>query len=187
MASSKSSSSFPPYQPSSSARQVKRVQCPALCGQTNAEQQMATCKDLKTIAKARLRSAVILIDAGDWDGAAYMMGYVLECALKAAVCKSLRLTDYPQNRKTDTHFLTHNFDQLVVLSGVSDLFDSNASSSVFQNWSDFTKEFLGDWPAMRYNIQHQQTFTEIKVRDLYTNLTDKPDGILAVITRKKRW
>lgn len=148
---------------------------------------MATCGELKTITKARLKSAQILIDAKDWAGAAYMMGYVLECALKACVCKTLRLSKYPEDKKKDSHFMTHYFDQLLILSGTSDIFNLNAEKKAFQNWSNFTKEFPGDWPAMRYNAAHQQTFEEKKVKGLYVNLTNASNGILNVIDRKKRW
>jgi len=148
---------------------------------------MADSKQLKLIAKARLRSVEFLMKAKDWDGAVYMMGYVLECALKASVCKTLRLSEYPENRKTDGHFMTHNLDQLLVLSGMSDLFNISAPVVIFQNWSEFTQEFQGDWPAMRYNYNRLQSFDEIKTKKLHNNLIDGPNGILSVITKKKRW
>jgi HEPN domain-containing protein len=149
---------------------------------------MATCEELKTISKARLKSASVLMKAGDWDGAAYMLGYALECALKAATCKSLRLNEYPSDRKKASHFMTHNFDELLIFSGLSDLFNLTAPVEIFQNWSDFTKEFPGkDWPAMRYDLNHLSTFTESKVKGLYDNLTEVSNGILSVIKIRKRW
>jgi len=45
---------------------------------------MANCAELRKIAKARLKSVETLMAVNDWHGAAYMLGYVLECALKAA-------------------------------------------------------------------------------------------------------
>lgn len=148
---------------------------------------MASCNELKSISKARLRSAETLMAAGDWDGAAYMLGYVLECALKSVICKTLGLTEYPQNRKTDTHFLTHNFDQLLVLSGMSVLFSANGDLAVFQRWSEFTKEFPGDWPAMRYNLDYLQKFDEAKVTAMHSHITERTNGILAVITARRKW
>jgi hypothetical protein len=124
---------------------------------------------------------------GDWEGAAYMLGYVLECALKAAVCKTLCLNGYPSDRKKDIHFMTHNFDQLLVLSGMSSVFSGNGVLEEIQSWSEFTKEFLGDWPAMRYSLDHMQKFDEVKVRALHAHLTKKPNGILDVMTRRRKW
>lgn len=149
---------------------------------------MVNCNELKSIAKARLKSASFLMDAKDWDGAVYMMGHVLECALKACACKALHLSSYPESRKTDGHFMTHNFDQLLVLSGMSDIFGINASPvAIFQNWSEFTQEFSGDWPAMRYDLTHQQSFNEINTKKLYNNLNGDVNSILKVITKQKRW
>ena len=116
-----------------------------------------------------------------------MMGYVLECALKAGTCKALGLAEYPENRKTDSHFLTHNFDQLLVLSGMSSIFNANGDLNVFNNWSNFTKEFSGDWPGMRYNPDYLQRFDEAKVRTLHTCLIQKTNGILSVVTAKRKW
>ena len=77
---------------------------------------MATGSDLKNIAKARLASAEILIKAKDWHGAAYMLPYALECALKAVICKTLNLMAYPDDYKSKTDvrsfFSTHLFLQL---------------------------------------------------------------------------
>ncbi len=68
---------------------------------------MADSNQLRKISQARLLSAETLISAKDWYGATYMMGYVLECALKAATCKTLHLGSYPsgtQNKKIDGYF-----------------------------------------------------------------------------------
>jgi hypothetical protein len=151
---------------------------------------MAGNKDFKIITKARLKTAKILIDASDWEGSAYMLGYVLECALKASICKTLHLTNYPENTrndKVDGYFMTHKFDQLLIPSGLEDLFSPRGPIDVFQNWSDFTKEYQGDWPSMRYDKQRLSQFDEIKVKKLYNYLTERPSGIITILNKKKRW
>jgi len=151
---------------------------------------MANCNDLKRIAKARLKTAKILIEAKDWDGAAYNLGYVLECALKAVICKTLNLVNYPEytkNDRTDSYFMTHKFDQLLIASGMEYIFSPRGPIDAFRNWSDFTKEYQGDWPAMRYDRQRLSQFNETKVKTLYTNLTEPNIGILAIISKKRKW
>lgn len=151
---------------------------------------MANNRDFKTIAKARLKTVKILISANDWEGAAYMMGYVLECALKAAICKRLNLVTYPENTrndKVDGYFMTHKFDQLLIPSGLTDLFSATGNRDEFRSWSDFTKEYPGEWPAMRYNPSRLSQFDEIKVKALYNCLTVTPHGIITVMNRKRRW
>jgi hypothetical protein len=39
--------------------------------------------DFQHLARARVKEAEILINAGEFDGAYYLAGYALECALKA--------------------------------------------------------------------------------------------------------
>jgi hypothetical protein len=151
---------------------------------------MAVPNELKKIALTRLKTAKILIDASDWDGAAYMLGYALECALKAAICKSLRLTAYPDTVKDGpirTFFATHKFDQLLVVSGLQDIFNAAGNVDCFRHWSEFTVEYPGDWPSMRYNLGRMNQFDEKKARALHANLTDPQHGVLTTIKRKRRW
>jgi len=39
--------------------------------------------DFQTLADKRLREAITLFDAAHYDGAIYISGYAVECALKA--------------------------------------------------------------------------------------------------------
>lgn len=150
---------------------------------------MANCLELKKITKARLKSAKTLMDSGDWHGAAYMLGYALECALKAATCKTLRLVSYPENtgkEKVDSFFMTHKFEQLLFVSGLDDLFSFRSPiPEVSSNWSQFTLAYPGDWPTMRYQIN--PAWDEAKVKGLYEMLTHDSHGLITIIGRKKRW
>lgn len=150
---------------------------------------MPNIKDFKELAKQHLKTAETLMDAKDWAGSAYMMGYVLEFILKASACKSLNLVSYPEthnNEKVYSFFKAHNFDQLQMISGVIDLFDARGSANAQQNWSDFTAYYLGDWTGMRYNKDIRKQFSEKVVKKLYTNLYDGKDSIIKVIEKKKR-
>ncbi len=151
---------------------------------------MASSSELKSISLLRMKTVKILIEGKDWDSAAYMMGYALECAMKAVVCKTLNLVSYPENTRnnlTDNYFMTHKFDQLLTPSGMDDLFGSRGNKDVFRNWSEFTQEYQGDWPSMRYDRSRQKQFTEAKVKKLYNNMIEKPCGILTTINSEKRW
>lgn len=100
---------------------------------------MATALELKEIAKKRLDAASILAKTGDYDTAIYLIGYSVECALKAAVCDTLDLDDYPDmdgsGPMTNT-FKTHLLGNLLILSGMSKQFViPTASKRLFENWS----------------------------------------------------
>lgn len=140
---------------------------------------------LRDLSKIRLKTVRILIEAEDWDAAGYMMGYVLEYALKAAVCRTLRLPHYPSGGADKSHFWTHKFDRLLTVSGLQDLFGSGEAFHYV--WSEFTKHYEGEWTMKRYDMGY---WKEKTVKELYTHLTDTSDaneGILSVIKRKKRW
>jgi hypothetical protein len=145
---------------------------------------MANLQDFKKMTRARLRTVDALIKAGDWDMAAYMMGYVLECGLKGAICSRLNLDTYPDgNDEIARFFKTHKFDPLLIMSGLFNIFRTSNTQQAFHNWSDFTKEYSGDWPSMRYDST--RLWSEAKIRKLYIYLTDKPAGVLTIIM--KRW
>ena len=118
-----------------------------------------------------------------------LLGYVLECALKAATCKTLNLVSYPdhnnKNQNVSSYFMTHKFEQLLVVSGLENIFSSRGSANAWKNWSDFTLEYPGDWPAMRYDTK--KTWDEIKVKKLFNNLNEPKHGILSIIKEKRKW
>lgn len=148
---------------------------------------MATGIDLRNISKARLKSAAILINSRDWDGAASMLALSLECALKAVICKTLHLINYPENTRSsriDNFFMTHDFDSLLKASGMEHTFNLTGSARAFKNWSEFTKQLPGDWANLRYIIGY---FDETKVKAMYTNLVDANEGIIKIIKQKHLW
>jgi hypothetical protein len=149
---------------------------------------MVSHKELKSIAHSRIKSAKILIDGGDWDGAAQMLGLALECALKAAVCKNLRIQNYPEShkdKKVPEFFMTHAFIRLLLLSGLSDIFTAAGDALAFANWSNFTIQYPGEWTSMRYDSGRK--FDETTVRGLYINLFADTNSIIKTIAKKKRW
>ena len=46
--------------------------------------------DLRKLAKIRLKEAQILLKNGNYDGAYYLSGYVVECGLKACIAKGTK-------------------------------------------------------------------------------------------------
>ena len=142
--------------------------------------------DFKKITEARLNTVKILIKSKDWSGAAYMMGYVLEIALKAMICKTLNLKTYPDHKSTKeikNCFRTHEFESLLTLSGLSHIFSVDGDSNAFKNWSKFTMEYTGNWVEMRYDSQLLSQLSRNKVKRLY-NCLIREDGILTIIKRK---
>ena len=107
---------------------------------------------LKEITYARIKGANFLMKNKDWQGAGQMMGLALECALKASICHALRVPFYPEKHKDKQipdFFMSHTFDRLFLLSGLSDIFSTTGNPQAFDNWGAFTIHYQGDWINMR--------------------------------------
>ena len=148
---------------------------------------MPTGTELKTLARQRLKTAKFLLDAKEWDMAKYIMGYALECALKATICKTLHLSDYPNvKRDEQKHFGTHKFDILLRLAGLEDIFNAS-NKTPFGPWSDFTKEYIGDWTAMRYEPNQITELTAKLLFECLDGTLGGSEGIFAILSKKRRW
>lgn len=147
---------------------------------------MATYQELRKVSSARLKTVETLIGVNDWDMAGYLMGYVLECALKAAICRNLKLKEYPDNIKHDkmrNFFITHDFETLLIVSGMFDIFKlKKRPKRVLDNWSHFTIYYQSNWTDTRYK---PGCWKDTDVKLLYTNLTETPYGILNQIKGHK--
>ncbi len=69
-------------------------------------------KELQALSRIRLREAQALVNLGMNDGAYYLAGYSVECALKACIAKMTQRHDFPDKRKADSSY-THVLRELV--------------------------------------------------------------------------
>lgn len=84
---------------------------------------MLSRRELKQIARARLRDAEVLFEANRYDGASYLCGYAVEIALKAKICETLKWKSFPLTNaefRNYQSFKTHSLDVLLTLSGVEE-------------------------------------------------------------------
>ncbi len=147
----------------------------------------ASQEDLKKIALIRIKSAKTLLSKKDWNGAGYLMGLALECALKSSICKTLRILNYPEahtDKKVPDFFMTHSFDRLLLLSGLSDLFSPTGNALAFNNWSTFTIQYPAEWTFLRYTMDY---FDEKKAKELFNCLMLDDNSIIKTIRQKRRW
>jgi HEPN domain-containing protein len=107
---------------------------------------MIRVDDLITIARERLNDAQTLLDAGRYDGAAYLCGYSVEIALKHKICLTLNWNGFPSTNNEFSNYRclkTHDLDVLLSFTGD----ESAIKSSRLAEWSA-----VGNWnPEARYN------------------------------------
>jgi len=133
--------------------------------------------DLKELARIRLKDARVLLENGNYEGAYYLCGYIIECALKACIAKQTKQYDFPDKNIVNKVF-THKFEDLVGLAGLKrELEQEKKSNRVFQaNWVIVTQ-----WSAeSRY-----ERYDGSKARDLYSAITNRRNGVLRWI--RQHW
>jgi hypothetical protein len=111
------------------------------------------------------------------DGAYYLAGYAVECALKACIAKSVGLHDFPDKQlANDSH--THNVAALLRVAGLDENLadDADANIELKQNWAIVKK-----WSERSRYDRHSVE----AAKELFFAITDPTDGVLTWI--KARW
>jgi HEPN domain-containing protein len=134
---------------------------------------MATRQELQALARLKLREAETLFGASFYDGCAYLCGYVVELALKARICATLGLNEYPETRFRGL-FKSHNFDDLKLLAGMEQEFSTRPE--LLANWS-----LASEWtPERRY--EPEGTYDRAAAEEILNAIRTEPDGVLACIS-----
>ena len=74
-------------------------------------------RKLQQLADLRLKDAEVLLAAGQWDAAYYLLGYCVECAFKACIAQQFLLHTIPEKGLVNS-FYTHRLDELLVTSNL---------------------------------------------------------------------
>jgi len=133
-------------------------------------------KELQQLAAVRLREAKVLLSANAPDGAYYLAGYAVECALKACIAKKTRRYDFPQKDTVNLSY-SHDMKTLLIPAGL-DLDHQTA-----MRWPDFARNWttVAKWKAesryTRHSIQEAQ--------ELLDAITYSRSGVLQWI--KQYW
>ena len=139
---------------------------------------MTTRNQLKELALLRLHEAEALFEASFFDGARYLVGYSIELALKARICRLLDVEEYPATGDLGRVYATHDLDRLLTLAGLRRKLDLS-SPAVFASWSVATP-----WkPEQRYD--RAGTVTRSNAEDILNAVRHKTSGVLTWI--KKYW
>jgi HEPN domain-containing protein len=102
--------------------------------------------DFQRLAELRLRESKALLASGFPDGAYYLAGYAVECALKACIAKRTHEHDFP-DRTLVIESYTHSLKELFRLADVKDDWNTAVRSNpalksnwlLLQNWSEISR------------------------------------------------
>jgi HEPN domain-containing protein len=91
--------------------------------------------DLQELSRIRLKEAKALLKAGMADGAYYLAGYAVECALKACIAKETRRYEFPDKKRVDSSY-KHDLAELLKTAKLEKLLAARcAADRIFKdNW-----------------------------------------------------
>src|SRR4051812_17677734 len=73
--------------------------------------------DFQALADVRIDEAKVLLDQGMFDGAYYLAGYAVECALKSCIARLTIEHDFPPRNTGD--YYSHQVGKLVRTAGLT--------------------------------------------------------------------
>ena len=129
------------------------------------------------MALIRLKDARVLLRNGNYDGAYYLSGYCIECALKACIANKTKEDDFPprETKKIWTHDLGDLLDSAGLKTEFSEVtqrdFLFEANWAIVKDWSE----------SSRYENVHDRRRAEL----MLDAITNPQNGILQWL--KKYW
>lgn len=134
--------------------------------------------DLQSLAELRIREAKLLLDSGSYQGAYYLAGYSIECALKACIARRTQQFDFPDKKLVNQVF-THNLVSLLRISGL----DGDLQKEVQSN-----PDFSDNWEVVKDWTEESRYLLSVAPKtatDLFNAIADSDSGVLNWL--KKSW
>lgn len=133
--------------------------------------------DFRKLTSLRIKEAEILLDNKCYEGAYYLAGYAIECALKACIAKKTRAYDFPPKEVRD--YYSHNLKTLIKIADLESALNSEirAVAGFGPNW-----DVVKDWSEQ---TRYETKISAQQAKDLYFAITDATTGVLTWL--KKHW
>ncbi len=130
-----------------------------------------TRSDLQELANVRLRESQILFAAGAFSGSYYLVGYAVECALKACIAKRTQQFDFPDKTlATQSH--THKLKDLLKVAELDRALSDFSETNLIFN--QFWAVVLSWSEESRYKIWQQQ-----RAASLIQAVSDLEHGVMS--------
>jgi len=132
--------------------------------------------DFQALARLRSEDARCLLENGRFDGAYYLAGYVVECALKACIARNVQQYDFPDRDAVNRSY-THNLNQLLEIAGLRAQLaaDGKADTTLLSNWNNHVTKWS---ERSRY-----ETHGQAEARELYDAVSDPAHGVFQWLLR----
>ena len=134
-------------------------------------------RDLQALSRIRAREAKALLNAGLNDGAYYLAGYAVECALKACIAKETRRYEFPDKKRVDDSY-THNLKELV---RIAKLEESRRERLKQDALFEYYWQVVLNWSE----LSRYQRYGSEAASELFKAVNDRTHGVMAWI--KQHW
>lgn len=126
--------------------------------------------DFQLLARTRIKEAEVLLTNRCYDGAYYLAGYAVECALKACFAKQISRHEFPDKKRVDDSY-SHDLAKLIRLTKLeSELINEISLNNIFyDNWL-----VVKNWSE---NSRYQKIAAD-EAKRLYTAISDHNHGVL---------
>jgi hypothetical protein len=134
-------------------------------------------REFQKLARMRLSDARALIRSGNLEGAYYLTGLAVECALKACVAKNTKRNDFPPNLNIIRDIYSHDLGKLITAAKLQTALDAERrrNTSLDNKWAVVIK----DW-----NINSRYAVGGLNARDLYRAVAGR-NGVMQWL--RQRW
>jgi HEPN domain-containing protein len=101
-----------------------------------------TRKDFQRLTRLRLNDARTLLKNGNNEGAYYLTGLAVECALKAAIARRTQRHEFPPKPTIVRGIYDHDLNKLLVVAGLETALEAATTNNaeLKQNWG-----LVKDW------------------------------------------
>jgi len=130
-----------------------------------------TRKDFQNLALERLGDVKVLHKHGRFSAAHYLVGYVVECALKACIAKQTRAEEFPPKENVVRKYYTHDLAGLMAGAELGKkLEDQIKDDKEFEKRWNLVKR----WNENRRYEQHEK----IEAKELIEAIEHPDHGVL---------
>lgn len=132
---------------------------------------------MQILSGVRLAEANALFAAGFPDGAYYLTGYAVECALKACIAKRTERYDFPDKKSVDASY-THNLRDLIRVANLelARLKEAKTDPDFRNNW-----DLVQQWSEHSRYRRHDSKMAEA----LLNAVSSRKHGVMRWI--KRHW
>ncbi len=127
----------------------------------------------------RLKEAQVLLQHGCAEGAYYLAGYAVECALKAFFAKLTKEYDFPPDGQKIKEMYTHNLGKLLKSAGLEPEIEKQMKADT---------QFAGYWKTIEgwsEQKRYEKNISYSEAEEIIRAITDNDNGIMVWL--KKHW